>query len=56
MHTHISRLLWMHFECEYIHGDLRLNGPIDAKWIKVAELKDFPLPKATHKIIEKLIL
>ena len=43
------------FECEYIHGDLQLNGPIDAKWIKVAELKDFPLPKATHKIIEKLI-
>lgn len=44
------------FECEYIHGDLQLNGPIDAKWIKVDELKDFPLPKATHKIIEKLIL
>lgn len=44
------------FECEYIHGDLQLNGPIDAKWIKVDELQDFPLPKATHKIIEKLIL
>ena len=44
------------FECEYIHGDLLLNGPIDAKWIKIDELYDYPLPKATHKIIEKLIL
>ena len=42
------------YECEYICGDLQLNGPIDAKWIGLAELQDYPLPKATHKIIEKL--
>ena len=44
------------FECEYKHGDLQLNGPIDAKWLKVTELHDYPLPKTTHKMIEKLIL
>lgn len=44
------------FECEYIQGDLLLNGPIGAKWIKIDELHDYPLPKVTHKIIEKLIL
>ncbi|MCG9127926.1 A/G-specific adenine glycosylase [Candidatus Poribacteria bacterium] len=44
------------FECEYTQGDLLLNGPIDAKWIKIAELDKYPLPKATHKIIDKLTL
>ncbi len=43
------------FVCDYIQGDLQLNGPIDAKWIRIDELPDYPLPKVTHKIIEKLI-
>lgn len=44
------------YECEYTQGDLLLNGPIDAKWIKLTELQKYPLPKATHKIIEKLTI
>lgn len=44
------------YECDSAAGNLILNGPIDAKWIKLSELQDYPLPRFTHKIIEKLIL
>ncbi len=43
------------FECDYQSGEVDLNGPIDAKWIKLNELKDYPLPRTTHKILEELI-
>ena len=44
------------FQCEYHSGEVVLNGPIDAKWVKLTSLHDFPLPRATHKILEKLII
>ena len=43
------------FECNYVSGEVVLNGPIDAKWVKLSELKDYPLPRATHKILDELI-
>ena len=43
------------FQCDYRSGEVVLNGPIDAKWVKLSELKDYPLPRATHKILEELI-
>lgn len=43
------------FECQYESGELVLNGPIDAKWVDVAEIRDYPLPRATHKFLDKLI-
>lgn len=43
------------FQCEYSSGDVVLNGPIDAKWVALSELKDYPLPRATHKLLETLI-
>ncbi|RKU14231.1 A/G-specific adenine glycosylase [Candidatus Poribacteria bacterium] len=42
------------FECEYQSGEVVLNGPIDAKWVEVAALQDYPLPRATHKFLDKL--
>lgn len=43
------------FECNYVSGEVVLNGPIDAKWVELSELKDYPLPRATHKILDELI-
>ena len=43
------------YTCDYQSGEVFLNGPIDAKWVKLSELKDYPLPRATHKFLDKLI-
>jgi A/G-specific adenine glycosylase len=42
------------FTCNYQSGEVVLNGPRDAKWIEVAALDDYPLPRATHKFLDKL--
>ena len=44
------------FQCEYQSGQVTLNGPIDSKWVKLTMLQDYPLPRATHKMLDKLIL
>ena len=43
------------FQCDYRAGEVVLKGPRDAKWVEVAALQDYPLPRATHKFLEKLI-
>ena len=43
------------FQCDYQSGEVVLNGPRDAKWIAVAELQDYPLPRTVHKFLDKLI-
>ena len=42
------------FECDYQTGEVVLNGPLDAKWIEIGALGDYPLPRATHKFLDKL--
>lgn len=42
------------FQCDYETGEVALNGPRDAKWVAVAALRDYPLPRATHKFLEEL--
>ncbi len=42
------------FTCDYVSGEVVLNGPRDAKWITVESLGDYPLPRATHKFLDKL--
>ena len=42
------------FTCDYQSGEVVLNGPQDARWIKVAVLADYPLPRVTHKFLDKL--
>ncbi len=44
------------FQCDYESGVVVLNGPTDAKWVKLDALRDYPLPRATHKFLDKLIL
>lgn len=44
------------FQCKYQSGEVVLNGPIDVNWVEVAALQDYPLPRATHKFLDKLIL
>jgi A/G-specific adenine glycosylase len=39
------------FYCDYISGEVTLNGPIDYQWITLSEIKRFAFPKANHKFI-----
>lgn len=39
------------FWCRYRGGDVVLDGPVDYRWIRLEEIGDFPLPKASHKIL-----
>ena len=43
------------FQCDYAAGEVMLNGPRDAKWVAVSALRDYPLPRATHKFLDELI-
>ena len=43
------------FECDYQAGEVVLNGPRDAKWIEVIALRDYPLPRVTHKFLDELM-
>ena len=42
------------FCCRYLKGKVRLNGPVDYRWIKLSEIEQFPFPKANHKFIPLL--
>ena len=44
------------FTCDYQSGEVVLNGPRDAKWVEIAALREYPLPRATHKFLDKLTL
>jgi A/G-specific adenine glycosylase len=43
------------FCCVYLSGRVRLNGPVDHRWIKLDQLQDFPFPKANHKFLSPLM-
>ncbi|WP_320043123.1 A/G-specific adenine glycosylase [uncultured Desulfobacter sp.] len=40
------------FFCDYISGQVILNGPIDHKWVSVDQLHQFPFPRANLKFME----
>jgi A/G-specific adenine glycosylase len=42
------------FCCSYISGQVKLNGPVDHRWIKLDKLDDYPFPKANHKFFPEL--
>jgi A/G-specific adenine glycosylase len=42
------------FYCRYISGDVQLNGPVDFRWIKLADIHRFAFPKANLKFIPLL--
>ncbi|HSL62110.1 MAG TPA: A/G-specific adenine glycosylase [Desulfotignum sp.] len=39
------------FFCEYVSGDLILNGPMDSRWIDPLEISRFAFPRANLKFI-----
>lgn len=43
------------FLCTCRSGRVRLNGPVDHRWITLDQIKSFPFPKANHKFIPKLL-
>ena len=52
-YTHFKIILDV-FLCDYVDGNVRLNGPVDYRWIKIADIDQFPIPKANLKFISKL--
>jgi A/G-specific adenine glycosylase len=42
------------FGCRFAAGRVRLNGPVDHRWIRIAEIDRFAFPKANHKFIPLL--
>jgi len=42
------------FNCQYQSGELILNGPLDAKWVELTSLKEYPLPRTTHRILQQI--
>jgi A/G-specific adenine glycosylase len=42
------------FYCDYISGDVVLNGPVDFQWIFLQQISRFAFPKANLKFIELL--
>ncbi|MGD9211567.1 MAG: A/G-specific adenine glycosylase [Desulfobacteraceae bacterium] len=42
------------FLCDFAKGSVRLNGPMDYRWITLSEIEKFPFPKANHKFIPLL--
>lgn len=39
------------FEAQYLAGAVQLNGPAEFRWIKLADLDQFPVTGATHKFL-----
>jgi A/G-specific adenine glycosylase len=39
------------FHCLYLDGKVKLNGPVDYKWITSDEISNYPFPKANHKFM-----
>jgi len=42
--------------CTYISGKIKLNGPVDYKWIFPSKIKDYPFPRANHKFFPALFV
>ena len=42
------------FICRYLSGRVRLNGPVDYRWITTRQIEKFAFPKANHKIFPNL--
>ncbi len=42
------------FYCNYLSGRVRLNSPIDHKWIRVDDIDQYPFPGANLKFIPLL--
>jgi A/G-specific adenine glycosylase len=53
-YTHFKIIMDV-FTCRYASGRVRLKGPVDFKWIKLSQIKDYAFPKANHKFLPALL-
>lgn len=65
IHSHLIRVkhAYTHFKiemdvfyCRYVSGRIRLNGPVDFRWIRLEEIDQYPFPKANLKFIPSLAM
>jgi A/G-specific adenine glycosylase len=42
------------FLCRYLAGKVKLNGPVDYRWISPRDIGRYPFPKANHKFFPAL--
>ena len=42
------------FICDYKNGRIKLDGPVDFRWVTSTGIDRFPLPKANHKFLPAL--
>ena len=52
-YTHFKILMDV-FLCRYGAGEVKLNGPVDFRWITLQDIDQYPFPKANHKFIPAL--
>lgn len=52
-YTHFKVVVDLFF-CHYRTGKVRLEGPVDYRWIGLDELSQYPLPKTHHKFMPLL--
>jgi A/G-specific adenine glycosylase len=52
-YTHFKILMDV-FLCRCVAGEVKLNGPVDFRWITLGEIDQYPFPKANHKFIPTL--
>jgi A/G-specific adenine glycosylase len=54
-HAYSHFRIHMHvFRCRFTAGRVRLNGPVDHRWIRIADIDRFAFPGANHKFIPLL--
>jgi A/G-specific adenine glycosylase len=51
--THFKLVMEV-FQCDHLSGQVRLNGPVDYRWVTVDELDAYPFPKANHRFLPLL--
>jgi A/G-specific adenine glycosylase len=42
------------YKCRYRGGNVVLDGPVDYRWIDLEDIHDYPIPKASYKILPYL--
>lgn len=42
------------YQCWYMSGEIRLNGPAEALWVRPDEIAGFPCHKLMHKILDRI--
>lgn len=52
-YTHFKIIMNV-FICDYVRGRINLNGPEDFHWSSIEQIEDYPLPKATLKVLPHL--